>query len=510
MWLEKQENAIFTGETRAAPRRFQGGPMENKILPSPSGTSDTDFLAESSRKRKSIAMDQQCSLSESVQNYCFPRKSNFQCDTDQHFGNIQGNTLGMFPNQPPQSFKPITFGHRHENDQFQGQNGFTENWQTVNRNFHKIGGEKISNSYLSAPPQAFHHRGPLPLINFSPGVAVSNWQPQQHNMFSHSEANKSPSFLNSCKSHTGNAEVGPGNNLICSEKRNHVVTDDIPFEVSNSQSDSLKSLELLRQNFVKPDRFSIDLDGKACFQEASKSATPCYSKKSGKGFSTSGINVISSFAVDSCGGPSCTEQNKVHSVTVPLGAGLDFDRKDNGPGHVGESINPLRKTESLDVENSKDSFVEEALQKEGYSPTNIAAGHGQRNDQNHGSLIVDVKSNSLSGTVALTFGEKLWDGCLQLSSSVTLSAVAFFKSGEKTPDVNWSEFVEVKGKVRLEAFEKYIQDLPRSRNRGLMVISLCWKEGSPETGLVGMKQVSETVALEIKTSWSSFFLIQHS
>lgn len=42
-------------------------------------------------------------------------------------------------------------------------------------------------------------------------------------------------------------------------------------------------------------------------------------------------------------------------------------------------------------------------------------------------------------------------------------------SGEKMPNANWSEFVEVKGNVRLEAFEKYIQDLPRSRNRGLMV-----------------------------------------
>lgn len=42
-------------------------------------------------------------------------------------------------------------------------------------------------------------------------------------------------------------------------------------------------------------------------------------------------------------------------------------------------------------------------------------------------------------------------------------------SGEKLPDTSWSGFIEVKGKVRLEAFEKYIQDLPRSRNRGLMV-----------------------------------------
>ena len=37
-----------------------------------------------------------------------------------------------------------------------------------------------------------------------------------------------------------------------------------------------------------------------------------------------------------------------------------------------------------------------------------------------------------------------------------------FCSGEKLLDTNWCESIEVKGKVRLEAFEKYIQDLPRS------------------------------------------------
>jgi hypothetical protein len=45
----------------------------------------------------------------------------------------------------------------------------------------------------------------------------------------------------------------------------------------------------------------------------------------------------------------------------------------------------------------------------------------------------------------------------------------FLCSGEKMPNIKWCESVEVKGKVRLDAFEKYIQDLPRSRNRGLMV-----------------------------------------
>ncbi|GAV88193.1 SPOC domain-containing protein [Cephalotus follicularis] len=95
-----------------------------------------------------------------------------------------------------------------------------------------------------------------------------------------------------------------------------------------------------------------------------------------------------------------------------------------------------------------------------------------------------------TATTTTSVAERLWDGILQLNSSITVSAVAFFKSGEKMPDVKWSEFVEVKGKVKLDAFEKYIQDLPRSRNRGLMVISLRWKEGSSESGLAGMKKVA--------------------
>ncbi|EOY31176.1 hypothetical protein QUC31_019917 [Theobroma cacao] len=104
------------------------------------------------------------------------------------------------------------------------------------------------------------------------------------------------------------------------------------------------------------------------------------------------------------------------------------------------------------------------------------------------------REGSGSGNLKLarpTVAEKLWDGSLQLNSSVTVSVVAFFKSGERMPCVQWSGLVEVKGKVRLEAFEKYIQDLARSRNRGLMVVSLCWKEGSSESGLAGLKEVAK-------------------
>ncbi|ESR66328.1 hypothetical protein KPL70_027370 [Citrus sinensis] len=105
---------------------------------------------------------------------------------------------------------------------------------------------------------------------------------------------------------------------------------------------------------------------------------------------------------------------------------------------------------------------------------------------------IERSENEISSKRAPAAAEKLWDGSLQLSSSVHVSAVAFFKSGEKMFDVQWSDIAEVKGKVRLDAFEKYIQDLSRSRNRRLMVVSLCWKEGSSKSGLVGMQKVAES------------------
>ncbi|XP_071715817.1 uncharacterized protein [Rutidosis leptorrhynchoides] len=102
-----------------------------------------------------------------------------------------------------------------------------------------------------------------------------------------------------------------------------------------------------------------------------------------------------------------------------------------------------------------------------------------------------VKNNSSSENSGRVSTEKLWEGTLQLSSSVTLSAVAFFKSGEILVGHSWPESIEVKGKVRLEAFDKYVQDLPRSKNRGLMVTSVCWNEESSNIGLAGMKEVTK-------------------
>ncbi|KAJ6796052.1 Uncharacterized protein M6B38_221625 [Iris pallida] len=166
---------------------------------------------------------------------------------------------------------------------------------------------------------------------------------------------------------------------------------------------------------------------------------------------------------------------------------------------------------------------------EGTSPerdSNLASKPAGPSDELH--LNLEEQGGSVAGNRSPLIVEKLWDGILQLNTSTIVSAVAFFKSGEKAQDINWSERVEVKGKVRLQAFENFIQELPRSRNRTLMstkgntrrnvgrtikdttstasltpkywgwsivtwkaVISLCWKAGSTEAGLTGIKQVAK-------------------
>ncbi|KAJ6857510.1 hypothetical protein NC651_039039 [Populus alba x Populus x berolinensis] len=188
-------------------------------------------------------------------------------------------------------------------------------------------------------------------------------------------------------------------------------------------------------------------------------------------------------------GTGCIENNRPFQSNVQCAGGgsLAVGCQDNfgeknrvhGDGDV-----TIGKETGVVVGKSGHSLVEMSP-KTGGSYVNVVVEGGRRN----GSSVDEIKSHV--GKLASIVAEKLWDGSLQLNSSVTVSLVAFFQSGEKMPDLKWSEFLEVKGKVRLEAFEKYVQDLPRSRNRGLMVISLRCKEGSSKSGLAGMKEVAK-------------------
>lgn len=55
-----------------------------------------------------------------------------------------------------------------------------------------------------------------------------------------------------------------------------------------------------------------------------------------------------------------------------------------------------------------------------------------------------------------------------LSSQILLILFSCY-SGEKTSAKEWPGFLEIKGRVRLDAFEKFLQELPLSRSRAVMV-----------------------------------------
>ncbi|KAK7351415.1 hypothetical protein VNO77_10858 [Canavalia gladiata] len=77
-------------------------------------------------------------------------------------------------------------------------------------------------------------------------------------------------------------------------------------------------------------------------------------------------------------------------------------------------------------------------------------------------------------------GECLWEGMLQLNISTTHSVISIYKSGEKTSAKDWPGFLEIKGRVRLDAFEKFLQELRLSRSRAIMVSHFDSKVSSPD------------------------------
>lgn len=78
--------------------------------------------------------------------------------------------------------------------------------------------------------------------------------------------------------------------------------------------------------------------------------------------------------------------------------------------------------------------------------------------------------------------DRLWEGILQLNISALATVNCFFRSGERTSTEEWPAFLEIKGRVRLDAFEKFLQELHLSRSRGIMIAPFFWKQSSHESG----------------------------
>ncbi|KAH7433155.1 hypothetical protein KP509_07G056700 [Ceratopteris richardii] len=77
--------------------------------------------------------------------------------------------------------------------------------------------------------------------------------------------------------------------------------------------------------------------------------------------------------------------------------------------------------------------------------------------------------------------EKLWEGSFQLSGSQISPVIAIFRSGDAVELQSWPKLIEIKGRVRLDALEKFLQELRLSRTRAVMVIA-CRVDGDEHVG----------------------------
>ncbi|XP_022749544.1 uncharacterized protein LOC111298989 [Durio zibethinus] len=114
----------------------------------------------------------------------------------------------------------------------------------------------------------------------------------------------------------------------------------------------------------------------------------------------------------------------------------------------------------------------------------------------------DVKPNDIPTktetivSVATLKGEHVWEGMLQLNITATTSVICTFKSGEKTSTKDWPSCLEIKGRVRLDAFEKFLQELPKSRSRTVMVVHFVCKEGSTESERGSLVEAADSYTLD--------------
>ncbi|XP_030482129.2 uncharacterized protein LOC115699059 [Cannabis sativa] len=99
-------------------------------------------------------------------------------------------------------------------------------------------------------------------------------------------------------------------------------------------------------------------------------------------------------------------------------------------------------------------------------------------------------------------GEHVWGGLVQLNISTTATVIALFKSGEKTSATEWPGFLEIKGRVRLDAFEKFLQELPLSRSRAVMVVHFLVKDQSSENEIAAVKEVADSYIVDERVGFA--------
>ncbi|KAJ4846212.1 hypothetical protein Tsubulata_034739 [Turnera subulata] len=109
---------------------------------------------------------------------------------------------------------------------------------------------------------------------------------------------------------------------------------------------------------------------------------------------------------------------------------------------------------------------------------------------------VNRKESDTARPATVSKENYIWEGLLQLNVSATAPVIGVFKSGERTSSKEWSSFIEVKGRVRLDAFEKFLQELPMSRSRSLMAVHFICNEGAAESEHASIVEAADSYVLD--------------
>ncbi|KAF9681175.1 hypothetical protein SADUNF_Sadunf06G0198200 [Salix dunnii] len=166
---------------------------------------------------------------------------------------------------------------------------------------------------------------------------------------------------------------------------------------------------------------------------------------------------------------------------------------------------PLDAGKTTPSTNNDDSQVASETKSPAANAEDLAGSPAEKFDNvevtNGKSINIRVESET-TPSVGVSKGEHIWEGVLQLSISILASVIGIFKSGDKTSAKEWSDFVEVKGRVRLDAFEKFLQELRMSRSRAVMVVHFVCKEGSTESERESLREVADSYVLDERVGFA--------
>ncbi|KAK2965434.1 hypothetical protein RJ640_017074 [Escallonia rubra] len=418
MWHAKQENIVLPGQTSSTPKRFLESHIGKMIHPPPSVNYDNNFTGGSSRKRKSRDMDSPGATPE----YRFPWESNPRDIGSALESNRQGNYVGVHFNQR-ESAEPGNFRQQFKNDQFHLRNDFPETWPISSMNFHRNGIDRISNDSLSLPPQYLQPKGPLPLRNLSVRETPMVPNGQTHASYAgHFEAHRFLPFPKSGNQSSEKAHIAAHlQDLTGSEVNDSVFRDKLPQEMCHTTSEQLRPVENLHQPFFQRNMFFDGLNRRTFSREDKFESVQL--NQSGNCSNDAAIGEPPNAETSSLGASVYGDNRSLeHEVQISR-ARFNYASQNKERIHGDGDMIIKEITTASDTEKLKYSVSEDIPSKK----VGEIVGNDKKNDESHSSPILKEKSSLISGTAASTVAEKLWDGSLQLSSSVTLSAVAFFR-----------------------------------------------------------------------------------